>query len=356
MKILVFSDLHLNEWKFGATILPNGLNSRLQDQLDVLKEIKDFCVKERIREVIFCGDLFHTHSKLSTTVLSCAAKALEDFRYTFRNDNGGVHFLVGNHDIADKAGKYHGLEWLKSLGHCEVYDEPKHHPEWYHDGLAASFLPFTDDRAVVEQFLKDVPENALVFMHQGVTGVPMGSGWVLNEILSANMIPDRVMHCFTGHYHAHTRVSDKLTIVGSTTHQNWNDVGNLSGWVVFDTETREFTHYESKAPKFRILDFGGIVAVPDNEWLFDHCNNNFIKVRNFNGYPDELDVAVKKAGARSVQWEEYDTQVNPMELRDQVRADSFDLNPFIDEIERELPDDEREIGRALREGRYKFEA
>ena len=216
MRVLIFSDLHLHNWPYGASLV-DGMNSRLKAQADVLYAITDAAVDAD--RVVFCGDLFHCHGKLDAAVLEVA---WQGFHRIARLGNCPIDLLVGNHDMADKSMRYHSLQWMRAFNygtkdsHFTVIDYPLHQSH-NHDG-PFSFLPYTEDKAVIEKFFAECGE--VCFMHQGVAKVPMGSGFLIDEILTLDMIPDHVKHVFTGHYHQHNKVSDKLTIVGSTMQHN----------------------------------------------------------------------------------------------------------------------------------------
>ena len=237
MRVLIFSDMHLHNWAYGSTLV-GGMNSRLKAQAAVLDQIA--VASEEADHVVFCGDLFHTHGKIDAAVLKVA---YEGFSRIAEASNTYIDVLVGNHDTADKSMATHALHWMNAFNYgaspgqgdiFRIIDRPLHNSDTDYDD-PYSFLPYTEDKAVIEKFFAECGE--VCFMHQGVAKVPMGSGFLIDEILTQDMIPDHVKHVFTGHYHQHNRVSDKLTVVGSTVQHNWADEGDPRGWVWYDNET-----------------------------------------------------------------------------------------------------------------------
>ena len=93
---IVFSDLHLHNWNYGARSI-QGVNSRLLYQVRVLKQIEHYARRNRIKNIYFCGDLFHGHHTLHLGPLSFAAKVFSRWKKFGFN----LVLLVGNHDIAD---------------------------------------------------------------------------------------------------------------------------------------------------------------------------------------------------------------------------------------------------------------
>src|SRR5271166_1261639 len=207
---VVYSDLHLHNWPYGSTLV-DGYNSRLLQQVDVLRQIGDFCKQTNTQHLIFCGDF--SHSQIATSVLSKAYEALANLR------SGGLtmHFLRGNHDTADRAGAIHSLDFLREFGRVT----PLESHQRFSDGTTWNFLGYTEDEEKLYDFLNRVPHGGFVFLHQGVANVPMGSGFVINEILRPDRIPDHIGHIFTGHYHNRRQVGERITIIGSPMQLNW---------------------------------------------------------------------------------------------------------------------------------------
>lgn len=347
MKFIVFSDLHLHSWTYGATI-EDGMNSRLAAQASVLEQIGDYAREHEIIDIIFCGDFFHTHGKLSADVLKVAYEGVCNLHQLGSN----LFFIVGNHDTAMQNMSVHSLHWLKAFGSdtntTYVIDEPSH---WLHildddKDIPVHMLPYTEDKKVLTNFLDNpkILEDSFVFLHQGVSKVPMASGFVVNEMLKPEMIPDRIKHAFTGHYHTHKKVTDKLTVIGSVMQHTWADAGDKRGWLVVDSDTGEYELVESKAPKFEEL--GSI-----NDVGFIEVENNFVRV----GFSDDTKAdreELLKMGARSVEFTEH------KEDRDgkvfSITTENFQLDKVIEKYEKIKSVDEKthDVGQALLQDKY----
>lgn len=294
---VAFSDLHLHAWNYGATIV-NGKNSRLEQQVKVVKSIVSYCKEREIQEVVFCGDLFHT-STITAEVSQAAYQAFKGFK-----ENGiQLTVLVGNHDQSSRTGGIHALSWLgdhgKLIERClgEV-DSPRI------AGLPAYFFPYTADEDTLKGWLREVNQvRCFMFFHQGVGGVEINSkGFTLNEILTPAMVPGNCALALTGHYHSFKPVSGNLVIPGSTTQLNWGDEGEPRGWLdvtVDGEQVTEINMIESKAPKF-------ITISEDNLETYNRDNpnaplaENFVRVLSEAAHsPEEITTAVLRAGAAS---------------------------------------------------------
>jgi DNA repair exonuclease SbcCD nuclease subunit len=259
MKVLIFSDLHLHEWSYAAR-LESGTNSRLLAQVKALWEMADYCRNQDIRKVVFCGDMFHKHGTLTAPVITSAYSAFSHWfgEWAWKYDTDTFYFLVGNHDMG--AG-YHCMDWLSQFGH--VITGPKI--------LWDNFwgCGYTEDKENLTWMLDRT--DGVIFLHQGVSGVKMGSGRVLNEILTPVMVEKSpVKHVFTGHYHKHERVSNKLTVVGSLMQHTWADAGTSHGFLVYETDTDTFEQIPTSAPLFVRYPECGKTGVKNN---YVRCEN-----------------------------------------------------------------------------------
>lgn len=237
-RFVVYSDLHLHCWSYGAES-GSGYNSRLISQIRVLNQIKEYCLSRHIDTLVFTGDCFHTQGKVDSEVLMAAYNAFKEI------SDRDIHqiWLVGNHDAKNKAGTIHSLQFLKSFG--TVVDDME---------LVRDFwcMAYTEDEEKLKRFFELAPENCIALMHQGVAGVPMKSGYLIDEIFKPEMVPSKVRFVFTGHYHKAKLVNNKILIPGSAMQHTWNDAGDKRGW--WDVQVHgsqiSLNHIESNHPKF----------------------------------------------------------------------------------------------------------
>jgi DNA repair exonuclease SbcCD nuclease subunit len=206
-KFAVYSDLHLHPWEYGSYQMREGGNSRLHEQGSFLFWLGKFCKDRSIKELFFCGDFFHTHGRVSTEALFLATRGVQ-----YISAQGVSQFLlVGNHDISrnfkDKFPlEPNSLEEFSPFGN--IVSSPIIGKHLTHPNITISMIPFTESRSLLAQNLELVRRVATIhphylFLHQGVAQVPMGSGHLIDEILTPEMIPDNIARAFTGHYHTH---------------------------------------------------------------------------------------------------------------------------------------------------------
>ena len=351
MRILIFSDLHLHNHVYGSSVVDydpwqyKGINSRLLDGFKVFLQICKYLEHNPVDEIVFCGDLFHTHGKIDAGALKVAYEGWETLMQ-YHKKREHAYVIVGNHDTADKSMNVHALHWLDALGVC-VIEKPCHN---MFNGLPRklSFLPYTEDAEVIKRFFKEAEKkgsNPVCFMHAGIDGVPMKSGFVPGSAFNTNMIPDGVQHVFSGHYHPHMKVTDKATVVGSPLQINWADEGDTRGFIVYDTDTGEQEFHPIDGPKFVTINFEG------TGWLGEpqpsDIAGNFIRVVNHDhSKQEEIREEFTGVGARSV---EFVVKLEQVDRLQPVSSDGLYIPDLVEEYEeqRQVTPECHKIGEEL---------
>lgn len=284
MKRLFFSDLHLHTWAYGAHTMNSGFNSRLWYQWQALQQMIKYIDEHDIRYAYFTGDLFHTHANVPSQALAVAGELFRQLKIR----DIKVRAIPGNHDFATRSGNINSLSWLP--------DDVLGGGGWYDGDIQVCALPYTDNEDTLKRFLGEMEKMAdgtIVMLHQGVAGVPLSSGFLMDEKLTPDMIPTNVV-AFTGHYHFFRRVTTNLTVVGNLTPLNWNDIDQQKGWVIYDDETRTVEQIkQTAAPEFRL-------AGRDHR----ECGNSFVRVSEpiSGGEQEEVRQGLIKAGALTVEF------------------------------------------------------
>jgi DNA repair exonuclease SbcCD nuclease subunit len=338
---LVFSDLHLHQWSYGADY-SLGRNSRLEAQEKFLFKVQLYIEENNIDYCVFGGDLFHTHGKIDTEVLHVAIEGLRGIKRAVNHD---CYALIGNHDIKDKAGD-HNIQSLYNA--CGWVSASFNAPMISHN---MGFISYQNDN---NEFLRQLnmlcesnnPE--VIFTHQGVKSVAVGSGFEIpDEVLSPDLIPPN-KSVFTGHYHRHQVVAPNLTVIGSPMQHTWGDKGEDRGFIVIDLETKrwKFRPYE-EAPKFVEFNPG-----PGNDSGLLDFEGNFVRV--ISKVHDKKVIAknIKKLGAKVV---EFQALSEPTFLHTSYKNFNVDqIETIISAYAEMKKADEAtlEVGKSIRSGTY----
>ncbi|HEU4635895.1 MAG TPA: metallophosphoesterase, partial [Edaphobacter sp.] len=117
----VVSDSHNHNWNAFSTVLPNGVNDRLQMILDETERAADELLAIGGKRMVHAGDLFHVRGQLAPSVLN---PTLDCYRRILAK---GVEVVInaGNHDLegreADRVSS--AITALEGIG-CEIVNEP----------------------------------------------------------------------------------------------------------------------------------------------------------------------------------------------------------------------------------------
>jgi len=258
MKFLIWSDHQFNDWKEFSEVLPNGLNSRFADQLNILDEIstRDFDV------AIHDGDLFETLSeKINKSVF------LVVYDKIARMARKAVVILsVGNHDWLDRTETKHLLEPFKEIDNVVVVDKPTLQR---FEGIDIVFMPYTryNFASKLEEMLPMLNrKKRFLFSHQGVREAKVGPRDIMlrEEFPLEAFHPEYFDYIFNGHYHKHQRMLSNFIIVGSGLQRDFGERNDKKGYILFNTDTLDLFHYETQAPKFFKIEAGenGEVVIP----------------------------------------------------------------------------------------------
>ena len=108
-KIVIFSDCHVHTFSANSTVLPNGLNSRLADAVGCINQVHQHAVNIDADLVLFGGDMFHIRKQVPVQAFNSVFTAMSMFSVS----KIPVFMIHGNHDQADRDGKFHSIYTLR---------------------------------------------------------------------------------------------------------------------------------------------------------------------------------------------------------------------------------------------------
>lgn len=112
---------------------------------------------------------------------------------TFKTAEITPYINIGNHCKIHAKSKEHALNFLRP--YATVVDEPMYCPL-----LRGHVIPYHDDVEELRTFLKHLPENSLVYLHQGLNGSDMGEYITDHSALNPDDL--RNFRSILSHYHA----------------------------------------------------------------------------------------------------------------------------------------------------------
>lgn len=261
MKILFFSDLHAHAHEQFSRRLETGRNSRLQDCLDIIQQVKDLLVSRRdIQAVIFCGDLFHARNKLDVDVFTSVYAQIKGLRNVC--DSLGIYepiLLTGNHDQYTRIGEVHSLQPFREI--ARVIDEPTalslvHRDTAIGDEVVKIKLyPHTSDVATLKQRIAAQENFHIMVIHQAVKEGRLGPGDItLAEVplSTADLRLDELKYCFAGDYHKRQWIGN-FHYIGSPLQLTFGERDETKAFTILDTQTWTCEEVHTQAPRFFIF-------------------------------------------------------------------------------------------------------
>lgn len=258
MSLLISSDWHAHNWPRQSTTLANGMNSRLADLLDVIRQIGDYANEYDVTEILMLGDWTHRRGFVTYSVLSplmAATKSLTRSGHMVHPDRRLIA-LVGNHDIESVG--YHALEPLRYIDGIMVVDAPT----WIEISVygSAFFCPYMSGDAVT-QACRDQQCQRPAFLHYALDGHVVTNEHAVPSPLRLDDL-GRFDPVFFGHIHTPTIESNgRVLYVGATMHMDFGDDGGRFCWYVSDDGSRRALPL--RAPQFVSTTYPRISEPPE---------------------------------------------------------------------------------------------
>ncbi len=294
--MLFFSDLHCHAWSQYSTRLPNGLNSRLQDCLNIIHQAKKIVEEQLVNYVFFVGDLFHSRTKIDIDVYYATFRAMRDLA----SIGVPIYILKGNHDCHNRVGDVHSLEAFKTI--AAVVDRPMIRTLQSGDEkVSVAMFPYTSDvPRLIEQF-EGLPAMDLVLFHQGVREAVVGPyGMTVHSELALSNLPlNRVRYCIAGDYHKRQFLADgKFHYCGSPLQLTFGEAGEEKAFSLIDTSDWKIQTIPTSAPRFYSFDSATRLAEVINTPDSPNLDVDFIRV--FYKNENEINETIRALEGRIV--------------------------------------------------------
>ena len=197
MKLVLFSDLHLDSafsWTAGT---PGAARKRRQALRDTLNNIVALAA-EINADAILCGGDLYEHERFTPDTAAFLKSAFE------RLHPVPVFIAPGNHDWYSPQSLYRSVDWSPNV---RVFDTGRLRPVELDDGLTlwgAAHLAPANTPGFLEDFEVDREGVHLALFHGSERGwfAEQGGGKALHAPFDTEQIEDSGLHhAFLGHYH-----------------------------------------------------------------------------------------------------------------------------------------------------------
>ena len=319
MKLLIFSDLHLNNpGNFGVDET-TGLSKRLLEQQKVTKQIINLAIEEKVDAVLFGGDLIHSVGSVSTEVLNTAHLFFNSFRTSVCVP---VYFVPGNHDLNNRKNP----KWYNYS--CKVF-EPVQPPAnikliGFHEKI---------DYEKVKGF-------DIVAIHQTPINARVGN-YVFTEGFNWQELARNNKLVLCGHIHQRQYLADNCIIVGSPMSLTFGDAGDRGIYLV-DTDTG--------AAEFRKLNYPEFLTVENYEDVRD--DGNYYRVLNKDSRPPDSTAENVKVQSAPVYLPERIKSTNFFEILKEWLTIKEKPEEYLDLLS-DIVDEKFQLGKKIYNGRLR---
>jgi len=340
MKIALITDQH-----FGAR-----KNSKLFHDyfLKFYKEVFfPYLKKYGITTIVDMGDTFDNRTGINFSSLKWA----KDNYYDVLNDMGcHIHTIVGNHTAFYKnTNSVNAVDLLlREYDNVTVYSDPK---EVSLGNLNVLFIPWINDENSESTF-KFVQNTTCkcAMGHLELKGFAANKQCIMEHGHESKLFA-KFTKVFSGHYHTRSS-SENIYYTGNPYEIYWNDVNDVRGFTIFDTETLEHEYIDNPFSIFYNLYY------EDNDYKsfdFSEYENKIVKLivrkktekKKFEKFIDKL-YAINVADLKIIETYDFDGWYSNEDL-DTVESENTLslLNKYIQETEIDL--DKTELSKIIEE-------
>ena len=249
MKVLFFTDLHLDNWSAFSTTVSGGYNSRFMQQLNTLENILQYAAKHKCR-IVFGGDLFNRRLLIPSDVMHMTYKLLSVY------NSQPIYFVIGNHDIYDWNSENNSLAVLSEMQHVYVIDEPT--SVYTADNVHLSLVPHGALLPTSSASLRSEVQNyyEILVTHYGVNEARLGpKDFKMKDDLTVKQLKELNYDLILlGHIHKPQTLADNIIVMGSLMGHSFHETDEEKYFYIFDTKTRELEAIKSGAPQFLTID------------------------------------------------------------------------------------------------------
>jgi DNA repair exonuclease SbcCD nuclease subunit len=248
MRIACFGDLHAHVFKEFDRKTDRTGSQRLDYIVDTLIYIRDYCVKENIKYILFAGDAFHVRSRVNTIVYN----AIYDTLKTFHEYGLEVIGIAGNHDQHDNSDiPPHSLHAFNDIEGIDIYGDLDIHT--LYDGLETVDIycvPYSKNAQRIKDWIAEAETytqpsdrySRICLFHLGISGGFVGKGNypMADAFQPDDLRPDFFKYIVGGHFHRRQLIGGYLNFLytGAPIQHSLSDEGEDKGFYILDTSKR----------------------------------------------------------------------------------------------------------------------
>lgn len=226
MIYLMYSDLHIRPEKLVECELV------LRKIRTVANKLQDSS-KQPVT-IINGGDTFNTRGLIRTSCFD----VLYQHYHQWMTDGLRQVILVGNHDQEDRDGAIHPMRVFASFKDWIIVDKPTVFDQF----VALPYMTMEQIKLFFEGYKGDEKRDAII--HWGVQGAMRNDSNKDSDGVPLEWL-NVFRNVFSGHYHYRNALGN-LQYIGSAYQQNYGEMGQDKGILIYNSETAKHVFHEIK--------------------------------------------------------------------------------------------------------------
>jgi DNA repair exonuclease SbcCD nuclease subunit len=226
MKFVLTADIQLHPHQLWSKILPNGINSRLQNGIDCLEQAFKLAQGGIL---VINGDLFHDRKHIPIEALHAVSEVFEKY------SDVPTLINIGNHDQCLRDGRIHSTKIFSGFKNVTVIDRP--HSLTF-GKTTLHIHPFTTKLEDFKEWASSLnfspSSHHVMVVHQEVEGSLLAKGMRYKGGLSlGDLRCAEVDAVFLGHFHRPQTLADNAWYIGSPYEVDAGEAGDEKRFMVF---------------------------------------------------------------------------------------------------------------------------
>lgn len=260
-EVAIFSDIHI------------GVHQNSKYWHDISYKWAEWFIsdirKKGIKDVVFCGDFFHTRDEVSVDTLHFGTKLLSLFQ------DFNLIMIVGNHDCFLKdSSEVNSVAQFSNWKNVTVVDKPLTVDQF---GKKFNFIPWG-------VHLEEIPEADITFGHFEINLFKMNTYALCDDGIVAEDLLNKSPFIISGHFHLmddRTYTDGRILYVGNPFQMDFNDSGTSKGYYTLNLETGKTMFYENViSPKHYNLSLSYLISeMTITDSLKNKIRDNLIKLK-----------------------------------------------------------------------------
>lgn len=248
--VLIFTDIHINSHKRSQ--------ERLKDCLQVLDWVFETAKNEKIKTILFGGDLFHDRQKIDVYTYQ---KTFEILKKWLPTNQFHLYLVLGNHDLwFNEQTSISSVMPFSSLPNITIIDQPT---RMEIENSYWDLIPFTHDPIkAIESLKKEDGSFQYALGHLAVDGAILHGSSVADVAIEhdgemikiGTNIFSQYKKVFLGHYHCQQILEPNIEYIGSPLQLSFGEAFQDKHIIAFDCADAKIKYITNNfSPKHLVL-------------------------------------------------------------------------------------------------------